>query len=332
MVKLTKGSDVYEFGYDGLNRRISETKNGSLVKRFVWDELALAEERDASNVITKRFLPQGEIQGTASYFYTRDHLGSVRELTGSDGGVAASYGYDAGGRRSLLSGTDLASFGYTGHYSRGGGDLVMAPFRSYDPEVGRWISRDLIGESDGFNLYEYVGNNPINFIDPLGLSAFIFIISNGGPLGLKDLGHVAVGVTLPDGKLLKRDAAWGSVGPLIEFQNFESASAIYDIVIELPNYMMQSGEMSDAVIEKYLRSGRSEFHIPTYCSTYASDVVAQGGWNVDSFSPMGIKASVENWDTGTLNVGPRLVVTPVLMVAPVGASPKVPRPRLFNSR
>jgi hypothetical protein len=43
-------------------------------------------------------------------------------------------------------------------------------FRYYDPEVGCYLTRDPIGYGDGMNVYVYVGDNPINRIDPLGLS------------------------------------------------------------------------------------------------------------------------------------------------------------------
>ena len=41
--------------------------------------------------------------------------------------------------------------------------------RPYDPNLGRWIQRDPIGERGGLNLYGYVQNNPIVKTDPLGL-------------------------------------------------------------------------------------------------------------------------------------------------------------------
>ena len=45
--------------------------------------------------------------------------------------------------------------------------------RYYDPEIGRYLTRDPIGYGDGMNVYLYVHDNPINHIDPLGLAGAV---------------------------------------------------------------------------------------------------------------------------------------------------------------
>jgi RHS repeat-associated protein len=52
-------------------------------------------------------------------------------------------------------------------YDRGTG-LSYYGYRFYSPSMGRWTSRDPLGEKGGLNLYEFVGNDPVNRIDLLG--------------------------------------------------------------------------------------------------------------------------------------------------------------------
>src|SRR5207302_3997485 len=119
--------------------------------------------------VTRRFYSQGEQIGAASYFYTRDHLGSIRELTDGSGVVQARYDYDPYGRRTKISGTLDAAFGFTGHYYHAPSNLSLALYRGYDSDLGRWLSRDPIGERGGVNLYSYVNNTVMNATDGDGL-------------------------------------------------------------------------------------------------------------------------------------------------------------------
>jgi RHS repeat-associated protein len=60
-------------------------------------------------------------------------------------------------------------FGFAGMQYHAASGLYLTMFRVYDPQTGRWLSKDPIEEMGGVNLYAYVGGDPVNWIDPLGL-------------------------------------------------------------------------------------------------------------------------------------------------------------------
>jgi RHS repeat-associated protein len=182
------------FAYDGLSRRVQivDTTSGGLAttKNYLWIGSEIAEERNPSNGVTKRFFPQGEQQSGTNYYYTRDHLGSVRELLSSTGTVVSRLNYDPYGRTTLVSGTNLSDFQYAGYYEHATSGLNLTMFRAYDPNTARWLSRDPIAEEGGINLYGYVANDPVDYYDPDGLTAAAAgaVLAGGGVLVLGEEG------------------------------------------------------------------------------------------------------------------------------------------------
>ena len=100
LTAVTSGTHRSEFTYNGLSQRVKivekESGNVTSTKQFVWitGDPQPSEERDASNNVTKRYYSQGMQVGSTNYYYTKDHLGSIRELTDSSGVLQARYNYD----------------------------------------------------------------------------------------------------------------------------------------------------------------------------------------------------------------------------------------------
>ena len=91
-----------------------------------------------------------------------------------DGQTVARYDYDAFGNRITNTapelGEDVCPFGFSTKLTDGETGLVYYGYRYYSPEMGRWVSRDPIGERGGINLYGMVGNDAVNMVDIVGLT------------------------------------------------------------------------------------------------------------------------------------------------------------------
>lgn len=103
-----------------------------------------------------------EVRGEAAY----DPYGrNVTAWTWGDDPLQVTFGF-AGARRELFSGVEVDLDG-DGAMEKAG--LYLMGARWYDPELGRFIEQDPIGESGGLNLYAYVGSSPTMWVDPTGL-------------------------------------------------------------------------------------------------------------------------------------------------------------------
>ena len=59
-----------------------------------------------------------------------------------------------------------------GHGYDGASGVTVYGFRYYDPETGRWLSRDPLGEFSALNIYAFISNDPLNDFDLIGLTSY----------------------------------------------------------------------------------------------------------------------------------------------------------------
>jgi RHS repeat-associated protein len=162
----TEGSDTTTFRYDG-GVSFVEYKNGAKDVEFVRGSgmgggigSILYSERSGDD---------------REYFVYCPAVGHVvATVTGDDPAAAAAVKstnlYEAFGNIVMTSGaSDNNRLANTKERDAALG-LDNHGFRYYDPEIGRYSTRDPIGHLSGtMNVYAYVGNNPVNVVDPLGL-------------------------------------------------------------------------------------------------------------------------------------------------------------------
>jgi RHS repeat-associated protein len=163
--------------YDGLSRlvRVVETENGATQsdERFVWSGNTMLQQRNSAGAVVKEYFDQGFLNGTTAYYYGRDQLGSIHNLTDAAGTIQTQLDYGLYGELTELTGATQPDFAYTGLFYHQRSGLYFAEYRSYDSGLKRWLNRDPIRENGGINLFTYVSNNPLNLTDPTGLEGIV---------------------------------------------------------------------------------------------------------------------------------------------------------------
>jgi RHS repeat-associated protein len=103
------------------------------------------------------------------FYIAPDHLDAPHQITDPSGAVVWQWNFDPFGNGAPI-GSLTYDLRFPGQFFDQATKLHYNYFRDYDPRLGRYIESDPIGLAGGINSYAYVGGNPVNHTDPLGLT------------------------------------------------------------------------------------------------------------------------------------------------------------------
>jgi RHS repeat-associated protein len=199
---LSSGSNLLSCTYDGLGRRKAVTRDGTNTERYVyvpgtWLVLAVL---DGSGNVKELYTHGPDLSGTVggagparhraggsgaggiggilavqdidnaeTYALHADTMGNIVMATDTNGHEAATYRYTPFGRLTTASGQFKSRYLFSSKEYDEAVGLYYYGYRYYQPDRGRWLTRDLIGEMDDPNVYRYLANGPHLASDPFGL-------------------------------------------------------------------------------------------------------------------------------------------------------------------
>ena len=164
----------YKYNLSGL--RVSKTVSGKTTLYFYDNDGRLLSEGDAgTGAVNREYIwlgtkPVAYLAGEQVYFIHTDNTETPQLLTNSQGSVVWTVQSYPFGKQSY-AGNVTFNLRYPGQYFDEETGLHYNWHRYYDPNTGRYITSDPIGLAGGLNTFAYVGNNPLSFVDPLGLDA-----------------------------------------------------------------------------------------------------------------------------------------------------------------
>jgi len=172
LTAMSINGTTVNYKYDAFGRRIERTANNETIQYIYQFDTEIGALKNGEIIefkaIYKPFAAFAIELNSSIYAPIRNHRGDICLLVDMEGNIASSYRYDAFGQFHF-EGTVASPW----LFSSGRYDEAIKTYRflnrDYDFNLGRWLTADPLGFADGPNLYAYVHNNPLMYVDPYGL-------------------------------------------------------------------------------------------------------------------------------------------------------------------
>jgi len=146
---------------------------------FIWNGNRIIREMKTSPTLSVTYsyiwgaegTPLAMTDSTNTFFYCLDANKNVTDLVDASGNSVAHYEYSPFGVTTLSIGSlaQTNPFRFSSEYADSTTDFIHYKYRIYLPQLARWLSHDPVEENGGVNLYVFVENSSVNFVDSLGL-------------------------------------------------------------------------------------------------------------------------------------------------------------------
>jgi len=169
----------YQYTYDALGQRLLKSREWVTTKTvYQYDQGGHLMEEGAASTggLTPQLdylylgdQPVAMLTSGGLFFIHGDRLGTPQIVTGPSQNVNWMAAYQPFGQMQTLGNAMTQNLRLPGQYADAETGYYDNGFRTYDSTLGRYLQSDPIGLSGGLNTYAYVGNNPVNLVDPTGL-------------------------------------------------------------------------------------------------------------------------------------------------------------------
>jgi RHS repeat-associated protein len=181
LIAVTKpNGQVITYTVDGRGRRVRKAIDGVPVRGWLYaDQLRPIAELDGTGAVVSRFVygtrpnvPEYVVKNGETYRIVSDHLGTPRVVVHATTGVVVQrLDVQAFGEIIQDSAPGWQPFGFAGGLYDPDTGLLRFGARDYDPQAGRWTSKDpILFEGYDMNRQGYVQNDPVNSTDATGLA------------------------------------------------------------------------------------------------------------------------------------------------------------------